>query len=171
MESLYVCLFSNGHIKVGRSADVGERIRQHMERVSCLGVKLQHSMHFPCVGSAARAEAALIARCNEKAKGRHKNEWFYGLLYTDAAMWAEECAALAEPAAEVQPEIDYDSPDFRSVLAHLKLAGRTQVEIALYCGCGQSSISDIATGVTKDPSYSVGSALLRMARLTESQPA
>ena len=33
MISLYVCLFSNGHLKVGRSVNALARISQHEERV------------------------------------------------------------------------------------------------------------------------------------------
>ena len=40
MSFLYVCLFSNGHLKVGRSVNALARISQHEERVSCLGVEL-----------------------------------------------------------------------------------------------------------------------------------
>ena len=36
MSALYVCLFSNGHLKVGRSVNALARISQHEERVSCL---------------------------------------------------------------------------------------------------------------------------------------
>ena len=41
MSFLYVCLFSNGHLKVGRSVNALARISQHEERVSCLGVELR----------------------------------------------------------------------------------------------------------------------------------
>ena len=33
MNFLYVCLFSNGHLKVGRSVNALARISQHEERV------------------------------------------------------------------------------------------------------------------------------------------
>lgn len=39
MEYLYVCHFSNGHIKVGRSIDPRARIAAHADRVACMGVE------------------------------------------------------------------------------------------------------------------------------------
>ena len=36
MSVLYVCLFSNGHLKVGRSVNAMARISQHEERVEQL---------------------------------------------------------------------------------------------------------------------------------------
>ena len=39
MSSLYVCLFSNGHLKVGRSVNALARISQHEERVEHEGRK------------------------------------------------------------------------------------------------------------------------------------
>lgn len=38
----------------------------------------------------------------------------------------------------------------------------TQQDIAAYCECGQSTISDLFRGVTKQPSYQVGERLVAM---------
>lgn len=161
MESLYVCLFSNGMVKVGRSKTPGQRIRQHEDRVCVMGVTLTTHCVFPCVGSAFAAEGVLVQRCVKAASKRHKNEWFEGLDFTQVVLWARE---IAEECEQVEEPIDDANPNFRAILSTLKAAGYTQTEIALACSCGQSSISDLATGVTQDPSYSVGAALIRMAR-------
>ncbi len=55
MISLYVCLFSNGHLKVGRSVNALARISQHEERVSCLLMR-----PLPPGGSRAR----IARRCS-----------------------------------------------------------------------------------------------------------
>lgn len=94
MDSLYVCLFSNGHIKVGRSISPDSRIAQHADRVSCMGVELVDSHTYGCMGSAPVAESALIARCDEQCSQRFKNEWFAGLDYPLVCLWASELAAL-----------------------------------------------------------------------------
>jgi hypothetical protein len=166
MQSLYVCLFSNGHIKVGRSIDAESRIAQHADRVSCMGVELVNHFTAPCTGSAGKAEALLIAQCSGRATRRHKNEWFVGLDFDEVTQWAQDCASkLPVPNVEIGlAEIDFDQPDFPLILAHLKVAGKTQAEVAEACRCKQSTISDINSGRTKDPSFAVGSALVRLAR-------
>jgi predicted transcriptional regulator len=40
--------------------------------------------------------------------------------------------------------------------------GMSQPEIATACGCGQSTVSGLATGVTKDPRHSTGQKLLAL---------
>ena len=93
MQSLYVCLFSNGHIKVGRSKTPAQRIAVHAERVSCLGVSVAAQVSFECVGRASLAEAELIRRCAAVAAKRNAVEWFEGLVFDTVAQWAQELAA------------------------------------------------------------------------------
>lgn len=94
MESLYVCLFSNGQIKVGRSIDTASRIASHAERVSCMGVELSDSFTVECAGPAAPRETRLIQRCTESAARRFQSEWFDGLDFLSVCDWATEAAAL-----------------------------------------------------------------------------
>ena len=93
MNFLYVCLFSNGHLKVGRSVNALARISQHEERVSCLGVELVDYRVFDCVVHPGPAEAALIERCVDACSKRNKNEWFEGVDFDSACEWAAECAS------------------------------------------------------------------------------
>lgn len=51
-----------------------------------------------------------------------------------------------------------------TIIRSLTGAGLTQPEIAQFCGCGQSTISDLARGATTDPRTSTGLALLGLAR-------
>jgi DNA-binding transcriptional regulator YdaS (Cro superfamily) len=104
MHHLYVCLFSNGHIKVGRSIDPVSRIAHHEARVSCVGIELVKHHITSGVGldvnAAVPAEAALIEKCSAEAFKRNKNEWFEGLDFTAVCAWADEAAAVVyEPAA------------------------------------------------------------------------
>lgn len=50
--------------------------------------------------------------------------------------------------------------DWKAVVTALLSGGWTQVEIAQACGCAQSTISAIARGENKNPSYALGQALL-----------
>ena len=100
MESLYVCSFSTGHIKVGRANDAAARVEAHLERVACLGVTLRTFKSFVCVGSAVKPEAELIEWCAKQCSARFKNEWFDGLDFVDV------CATAAKLA-----KIDYAPPD------------------------------------------------------------
>ncbi len=94
MEYLYVCAFSNGHIKVGRSIEPWSRIANHADRVACLGVELADQHIVNCVDSASHSEYELIQRCVSAASKRNKSEWFEGLSFMDVCAWANECAAL-----------------------------------------------------------------------------
>lgn len=158
MDCLYVIAFSNGFIKVGRTNDPIGRVKSHRDRVACMGVKQVDVVHFICEDNVQAREAWLIAECASRATERHQNEWFTGLEF-------EEVRALAERAAyEVQipaAPTTAGGVDFKAIVSSLKLAGYTQWDIASICGITQSSVSDIATGKTVDPSYSVGAALIR----------
>lgn len=98
MESLYVCLFSNGHIKVGRSGDYSTRIKQHADRVACLGVSLTDYFVTQEVAEAERRERDLIDRCAAAAAARFQCEWFSGLNFTDVSLWAVEASRRDLPA-------------------------------------------------------------------------
>src|SRR6476620_1183397 len=93
MDYLYVCRFSNGTIKVGRSIDPVSRIASHIDRVSCMGIQLLEHQAFECTGGALLAEADLIEMCVARANSRQLNEWFTGLDFTEVCAWADECAA------------------------------------------------------------------------------
>lgn len=96
MEYLYVCHFSNGHIKVGRSIDPRARIAAHADRVACMGVELVEHHVVECIARSAPAETELIVRCTDNAARRMKSEWFDGLDYSQVTSWATEIA-LKEP--------------------------------------------------------------------------
>lgn len=99
MAFLYVCLFSNGHIKVGRSITPFSRIASHVERVACLGVALVDSSDVECVGPSEPRERVLIDRCADACEQRFKSEWFTGLDYATVCSWAREAARLDLPVA------------------------------------------------------------------------
>lgn len=155
---LYVCEFSNGHIKVGRAVDPASRVAQHAERVACLGITLDRHAQFACGESAAEAESLLIHRCKAHADQQHKQEWFTGLQFFDVRDWAEGLAR----ASGATPD-DEQAPDFRAIVRRLCADGMTQTAIAQHCGCDQSTISDIANG-RGEPRYSMGVALLKLAQ-------
>ena len=87
---LYVCHFSNGHIKVGRSVSPMARIAQHEARVSCLGVELVEHFIVECEGHSFPAERELIEKCVAAAEKRNKHEWFEGLDFQVVSDWANE---------------------------------------------------------------------------------
>lgn len=53
--------------------------------------------------------------------------------------------------------------DWSSVVGALAKAGVSQQEIAHHCGCGQTTISDLARGGTQSPRARLAFALLRLA--------
>ena len=54
--------------------------------------------------------------------------------------------------------------DWPEIIDALKAKGVTQPDLALACGCGQATISDIRRGNTKDPRTSLGLSLLALAQ-------
>jgi predicted transcriptional regulator len=54
--------------------------------------------------------------------------------------------------------------NWTSIILDLQNRGFTQTEIAALCGVSQASISDLATGKTRDPSFLLGETLLRVHR-------
>lgn len=163
MDCLYVIEFSNGVIKVGRTNDPITRVKAHRERVACMGVQQVDVVHFICEDNAVGREAWLIAECSMRATVRHQNEWFEGLAFDEVRELAKQAAYQVGVTA---PASASGTPDFAQIVRDLKVKGYTQSDLAAACGIGQSSISDIATGTTKDPSYSVGAKLLRLAEAT-----
>lgn len=80
---LYVCLFSNNHIKVGRSVDPRSRITQHADRVACIGVDLVNHLIVECASDSVSSERDLIEKCKKLASKKNKNEWFEGLVFEE----------------------------------------------------------------------------------------
>jgi len=52
--------------------------------------------------------------------------------------------------------------DWIKLISELSASGVLQTEMANYCGCSQSTISDLARGVTKQPYYNIGAAIQSM---------
>lgn len=62
--------------------------------------------------------------------------------------------------------------DWKLLIGELQERGLTQPQIAAICGCGQATISDLASGTTKDPRHSLGKRLEELAeRLRGEDPA
>lgn len=52
--------------------------------------------------------------------------------------------------------------DWKKLLSDLQAAGYTQTRIAERCEVSQSTVSDLARGATKQPSFDFGSRLLAL---------
>jgi DNA-binding transcriptional regulator YiaG len=151
MESLYVCQFSNGHIKVGRSIDPVSRIAAHADRVACMGVELVESHITRPLTDAARRESILIVLCTgSPGATRFKSEWFAGLDYPTVCAWAEHCAVR---------ELQTEASPVRSIRQRL---GLSQEELATELGCIQANVSLLERGQTVMPE--MAKRLIRVAR-------
>lgn len=117
MHYLYVCHFSNGHIKVGRSISPKSRIASHADRVACVGIELIEYHLAECVGHAAPAEDALIERCAAVATKRNRSEWFEGLDYLGVCKWVDECAQIV---TDYQQPIQQPKPPDKNI--HIRRA-------------------------------------------------
>ena len=52
--------------------------------------------------------------------------------------------------------------DFKQLIADLMAAGISQPQIAKQCGCAQATVSELASGVNKQPRYTLGAALVAL---------
>ena len=61
--------------------------------------------------------------------------------------------------------------DWKNIIADIQRHGQlTQPQIAMECGCGQATISDLASGKTEQPRHSLGESLLAVhGRVTNSK--
>jgi predicted XRE-type DNA-binding protein len=52
--------------------------------------------------------------------------------------------------------------NWQSLIADLRARNFRQVDIAAICNCKQSTISDLATGETEQPSFALGQSLIAL---------
>jgi hypothetical protein len=52
--------------------------------------------------------------------------------------------------------------NWQKLIADLQARGLRQVDIASLCDCRQSTVSDLATGITKEPSFTLGQSLIAL---------
>ena len=52
--------------------------------------------------------------------------------------------------------------DWKKLLQELAEAGRTQVQIAEYCGAAQSTVSELSRGRIRSPSFEFGTRLIAL---------
>ena len=140
MEYLYVCHFSNGHIKVGRSIEPKARIAAHADRVACMGVELVEHHIVECIGYRVPAELALIERCTKSATKRNKSEWFEGLDFSSVCEWCTQFANCI-----------FDESGMSTIKSIRDKLGITQAELAKVLGCTQGNVSFYERGQTIPP--------------------
>lgn len=56
--------------------------------------------------------------------------------------------------------------NWKTLIAELMAAGLTQPQIAKHCGCSQATVSELASGVTAQPRYPLGAALVALHQQT-----
>ena len=95
MAGLYVCEFSDGTVKVGRSTRPAKRVVQHKSSASRFGLSLERHHAVECVAPAAEAERALIEQCCSASASQRGREWFYGLQFDTVCAWADAAASTA----------------------------------------------------------------------------
>ena len=159
MNYLYVCRFSNGHIKVGRSInDPATRINSHAERVACLGVDLTDSFRIPCADKLELRELNLIRSCASRATKRNNYEWFEGLDYVVV------CDLARAAATDEIDGADSEAAGWPEYINQVRRCGYTQQALAALLGVAQTSISDAMNGKTTNVSFRIGYGLLQIGR-------
>lgn len=54
--------------------------------------------------------------------------------------------------------------DWKTTITEIMSTGWTQKQIAAFCNCGQSNVSDLLLGKVKTPGYDLGVKLLQLRR-------
>jgi DNA-binding transcriptional regulator YdaS (Cro superfamily) len=137
MESLYVCLFSNGQIKVGRSIDPQARMATHADRVACMGVEIADTFTVACAGAAAPCEAELIGLCAAyPGATRYQDEWFSGLNFDEVCEWASVAAQrFHEVAAETPLRAYLNTLPRGSIVQFAKELGICKTQLSQLSSC------------------------------------
>lgn len=91
---LYLCLFSDGTLKVGRGSDPGKRITAHSGAGSCFGISMVKSDIVPC-DRIKQAERRLIKWCEQRCSLKACKEWFKGVNYDECLEVAQQLAAAS----------------------------------------------------------------------------
>lgn len=91
---LYLCLFSDGTLKVGRGGDPEKRVTAHAGAGACFGIVMVKSDVIPC-DRLKQAERKLIRWCEQRASAKACKEWFKGVSYDDCLEVARQIAAAS----------------------------------------------------------------------------
>lgn len=91
--SLYLCLFSQGTIKIGMGADAAARLASHRSAGVVFGITVVRTDIIPCE-LPRKAEKLLIEWCVKNSTECNGREWFNGVDY-DACLAAAQTAAAA----------------------------------------------------------------------------
>lgn len=161
MEALYVCLFSNGVVKVGRSINPSMRVAQHADRVACFGITLERWRSVQCTDNVEQREALLIERCVAQASNRHNHEWFEGLDFEEACIWSADLATAALPDKE---SVTPGASRWSVLIAEFRARGWTFNRLGDACGCNSGTIRHLHSGYAREPLHSLGEKLLALHR-------
>lgn len=90
---LYLCLFSQGTIKIGMGVDAAARLSSHKAAGAVFGIFVTRTDVIPCE-LPRKAEKLLIEWCAANSTACNGREWFNGVDY-EACFEAAKAAALA----------------------------------------------------------------------------
>lgn len=88
---IYLCLFSQGTLKVGRAKNVHGRLMEHRASGAVFGITVARYDAVFC-NVPAKAEIFLINWCNKNSTSCQGDEWFQGVDY-------EACLKIAKSIA------------------------------------------------------------------------
>ena len=99
ISGVYLCLYDQGTLKIGRGGDVHTRLSAHKSAGNIFGAQVVRTDIVECQNHVA-VEKKLIEWCKRNSTSTKSNEWFQGVDY-------EECLAqvsvfLHEPEQEAK---------------------------------------------------------------------
>lgn len=126
---IYICLFDEGTLKVGRATDFNNRFSSHRSAGERFGIKMLRAARFMCVDQ-QKAESDLIKWCQARCTSQGGREWFKGISFDD-------CYAIAEEihAAQIGPHLVADSKsEADSLFERVMAVGRGRLPEAYAVG-------------------------------------
>jgi hypothetical protein len=98
---VYICLFSEGTIKVGRSdSSLQSRLTSHTATADIFNISMVTHKAFACVDSRV-TEKALIKWCESNCSRSSGREWFSGISFNECVANAELFATMTAKAKKI----------------------------------------------------------------------
>lgn len=121
---LYLCLFDNGTIKIGRTRSINQRITTHIGFADRFGIKMIRHESIVCSNS-KKAEKDLIQWCQKNSSHVSGREWFQGILF-------DECFSYAKFIADKYP--------YENVYENIKILDLIPIQTSEFSGAFNDGI-------------------------------
>lgn len=105
LHQVYICLFDNGSLKVGRGKDASFRIKAHSSMAKNFGIKLVSSEIIDSINP-IDSEIKIILWCKNRCSESFGNEWFKGVDFENCKIELNKIVELeVKPNKAEKPKV------------------------------------------------------------------